>query len=418
MNQLNFILSQHRVPEILAAKFWIKAGSSADPMGQRGAHQLLGSLLNRGCGPYNNKELADLVEGSGASLRCDIHEDGLLISLKCVKSDALTLLPILGWMVINPHLESKQIDIERELSLQSLQRQKESPFHLAFDGWRLLAYGDGPYGHDPLGVTKDLQKLSKQELLPLAKNLLYTKQILSIAGDLPKDLQRRIIESEPFKELMKIQYEKTLPIDRPTKNAKSEKYSSKVSLHPQETEQVVVLIGQPTIPHNHKDDLALRLLSCHLGSGMSSFLFRKLREEHGVAYDVGIHYPAREKASPFLLHASTSEEKASLTIKLLNDALGSITEAPLSPEDLLLAKAKFRGQMAHSLQTVSQHAERNAQLSGLGLENDFDKKSLLQMESLTSVDLQKAAITHLKNPLLSLCGPEATINKLSLNWEN
>ena len=81
---------------VLSAKLWIRRGSSADPLGQKGGHQLLSSVLSRGCGPVDHLQLADLVEGCGAGLRCDTHEDGILISLKCRDSDADRLLPALG----------------------------------------------------------------------------------------------------------------------------------------------------------------------------------------------------------------------------------------------------------------------------------------------------------------------------------
>ena len=45
------------------------------------------------------------------------------------------------------------------------------------------------------------------------------------------------------------------------------------------------MLGQATLGHGHPDELALRLLQCHLGVGMSSLLFQRLREDHGVAYD-------------------------------------------------------------------------------------------------------------------------------------
>ena len=96
MKNFEVLLDPRKTPGIIAAKLLLKGGSSADPYGQRGAHQLLGSLLSRGCGPYDNIALADLVEGCGAGLRCDINEDGILISLKCAEPDAKSLLPLLG----------------------------------------------------------------------------------------------------------------------------------------------------------------------------------------------------------------------------------------------------------------------------------------------------------------------------------
>ena len=64
------------------------------------------------------------MEGRGAGLRSDAHEDGLLISLRCTSEDARELMPLLDWMVTDPHLATEQLELERSLSLQALQRQR------------------------------------------------------------------------------------------------------------------------------------------------------------------------------------------------------------------------------------------------------------------------------------------------------
>ena len=184
------------------------------------------------------------------------------------------------------------------------------------------------------------------------------------------------------------------------------------------TEQVVLMLGQPTLPHGHTDDLALRLLSCHLGSGMSSVLFQVLREKFGVAYDVGVHYPTREEWAPFLVHASTSLEKAHLALELLNECWLRLIDKCLTDKELELAKAKFRGQIAHSKQTVGQRAERRVQLRWLKLGGDYDNQSLKKIESITSQELKHVAKNHLTTPIVSLCGPEETIHKLNQNWQS
>ena len=185
---------------------------------------------------------------------------------------------------------------------------------------------------------------------------------------------------------------------------------------PESTGQVVIMLGQPTIPHGHQDDLALRLLNCYIGVGMSSLLFRELREKHGVAYDVGVHHPARRGASPFLLHVSTSDEKALLTLQLLEQIWESLKQEPLSNEELRLTRAKYRGQIAHGSHTISQRAARKVQLRGLNLRDDYDTRNLMNIDLISSTDLQITAQKHLNNPLLSLCGPKPTIEKLGKHW--
>ena len=62
----DLVLDPVVTPGVLSAKLWIRRGSGCDQQGQRGGHQLLGSVLSRGCGPLDQLQLADLVEGCGA----------------------------------------------------------------------------------------------------------------------------------------------------------------------------------------------------------------------------------------------------------------------------------------------------------------------------------------------------------------
>ncbi|HGY5532192.1 MAG: M16 family metallopeptidase [Prochlorococcus sp.] len=417
MNPLDLVLDPVTAPGVIAAKLWIKGGSSADPQGQRGVHQLLGSLLTRGCGPYDHLALADLVEGCGAGLRCDTHEDGMLISLKCADRDAERLLSLLGWMLIDPHLDPNQVKLERELSLQALQRQREDPFHLAFDGWRNMAYGNGPYGHDPLGFSEDLKQLGREQLFSLVDRLSANSPVLALAGNLPADLEQSLGSMESFQRWSDKPTPPAMKSDSGTTSSQNALSKTNLSLQNEPTAQVVMMLGQPSLSHGHEDDLALRLLNCHLGLGMSSLLFRRLREEHGVAYDVGIHHPVREGAAPFVLHASTSEEKAQLTLQLLLECWWELSQQPLSEEDMALARAKFHGQLAHGAQTTGQRAERRAQLRVLGLPANYDQHSLEEIKNLDGISLQKAAQRHLQTPMLSLCGPEASLQNLAKDWQ-
>ena len=56
---------------------------------------------------------------------------------------------------------------------------------------------------------------------------------------------------------------------------------------------------------------------------MSSLLFQRLREDHGVAYDVAAHFPALAGPAPFVLMASSVEERSELALELLLKALPS-----------------------------------------------------------------------------------------------
>ena len=403
-----------RTPGVMAAKLLLPWGSACDAPGERGSHQLLAACLSRGCGPLDPLQLADLVEGRGAGLRSDAHEDGLLVSLRCMVEDVDDLLPLLGWMITEPHLPRDQLELERSLSLQALQRQREDPFQIGIDSWRKLVYGTTGYGHDPLGVQADLENLAPERLRELSQRLPRGPAVLVLAGCWPDELNSDLKQLNGFESWPASQSLGQLP--EPLLEW-SPQTDSTIVTTAMDTEQVVLTLGQACCSHSHVDDLALRLLQSHLGSGMSSLLFQRLREEHGVAYDVGAYLPARAGAAPFLLHASSSAERAELALTLLLDSWHELSERELTAAELDLARAKYRGQMAHAAQTASQKAERSAQLHGFGLPDDHDQRCLSRLTTLTSSQLRDAAGRWLNQPRLSLCGPASTLKRLESVWE-
>lgn len=401
-------------PEIVSAKLWIRGGSSSDPRGQRGSHQLLAGLLSRGCGDHSGEALADQVEGLGAGLRCEASEDGLLISLKCAAADAEALLPLLLTLVQKPWLLNDQIDLERQLNLQALQRHREDPFQLAHDRLRQQLYGDGPYGHDPLGVEAELAAIGRDGLSQEASQLGRQGAVLVLAGQPPANLEELLIrDSGPGG------WPTQAPLANPTWAPTSQHAggaNQRLASSDEDTEQLVLMLGAATVPLGHRQGLALRLLHCHLGVGMSSRLFVTMREEHGLAYDVGVHHPARLGAAPFVFHLSSSAERAfEATSELLNE-WQRLLEQPLSGDELALARAKFRGQEAMGRQTGSQVADRLALVLGHGLPADFTDRCLGELDGLGPADLLAAARELLASPSLSLCGPAQALTKAEKAW--
>ena len=399
-------------PGILAAKLLLPFGSAEDPAGARGAHDLLASLLSRGCGSHNNLELADLVEGCGAGLRCDAQEDALILSLRCTVEDAEHLLPLLAQMVQAPHLDPDQVMLERSLTIQALQRQREDPFHCATTGWRQLTYGSGGYGHDPMGIAEELVDVDRTALLPLAERLPTASSVLALAGSVPQRLVDQLHSLSDFQN-----WPGGITRDSACRPPYAQSVGNEtIQLQPMDTEQVVLMLGQATLGHGHPDELALRLLQCHLGVGMSSLLFQRLREEHGVAYEVAAHFPALAGPAPFVLMASSGEERADLTLELLLRIWDELREQPLSAAALELARAKYIGQLAQGLQTCSQRAERRVQLKAQGLPEDHDQTCVEALAHLTPSDVRDAAARWLDTPRLSLCGTAGALQQLERRW--
>jgi predicted Zn-dependent peptidase len=399
-------------PDLVAARLWIAGGSSTDPAGQRGAHQLLAGLLTRGCGDLDAEALADLVEGCGAALRCEASEDHLGLHLKCATGDATRLIPLLLQMVLEPRLEQEQIAIERQLNLQTLQRQREDPFHLCHEALRQQLYGNGPYGHDPLGVETDLVAVNRDDLARLQAGLGRRGAALVIAGTLPAELPGELALAADRHGWTPASPGLDLPLPHPEPDADA------LELVDDDTGQVVLMLGCRIPPLSHPDSLPLRLLQAHLGLGMSSRLFIALREERGLAYDVGVHMPARRGPTPFIWHLSTSADRAEAACTALLDEWEALLQSPITDAALKLAVAKYRGQEAMGRQTCGQQADRHALLLSFGLGLDYIETCLERAGQIGADALLNVARRRLIQPRLSLCGPRRGLQAAQRAWEN
>lgn len=404
-------VSRRPGPAILSVRLWIKGGSATDPLGERGRAQLLAGLLTRGCGQLSGEAIADLVEGLGDELRCEASEDALVISLKCATADAAAVLPLLHTMVRRPWLAPDQLSLERQLNLQTLARQKEDPFQQAHDLLRRQLYGEGGYGHDPLGVDDELAAVERPRLVQAATGLGAQGAVLVMAGQPP----------EAVRDLLEVADEGEEPNPwttfAPVSGAGPAGCGGpELVTVEQDTEQMVLMLGAATVPLADPRSLALRLLQCHLGVGMSSRLFVALREEHGLAYDVGVHLPARRGAAPFVCHLSSSAERAAVaTTELLNE-WQRLLDQPLTAQEWQLALAKFRGSAAVGRQTGGQVADRQALVLGHGLPWAYADEALVRAEALTPHALQQVARSLLAAPSLSLCGPAAALALAERAW--
>jgi predicted Zn-dependent peptidase len=384
----------------LAARLVLRQGSRLDPAAAAGRQQLLAGMLTRGCGDLGAEAVADLVENRGAQLRCDAGDDLLVLALRCAIEDAEPLLPLLLTMLEAPQLEAAQVDRERHLNLQTLQRLQEDPFHRCHERLRHQLYGQGPYGHDPLGVARDLEGIDRQELASAALNLPAEDAVLVLAGDPAPALLERIADRFG-------RWTAAPPQLRPLE-PQGQNCLETVEL---ETEQAVVMLGFRTIPLSHPDLLPLRLLQVHLAVGMSSRLFQQLREERGLAYEIGVDLSARHEASPCLWYLSTGAARLAEAIDALEDEWQRVLSQPLTEEELDLARAKLRGQDCLASETASQRADRLALLLGHGLPPDHNERALQRLNQLDAEDLRAAANRWLTQPLLSVCGPRRALDQ-------
>src|SRR5262249_19180246 len=113
--------------------------------------------------------------------------------------------------------------------------------------------------------------------------------------------------------------------------------------HTTPTQQAHVLLGYLAPSVGAPDHVALKVMNGVLGGGMSSRLFRTLRDEEGLASSVGSVYATRRGSGRLVLHIGTAPENVEAAEAGLRREVDRLAGEPVPPEELGRTKAYLSG---------------------------------------------------------------------------
>ena len=152
------------------ASIWIKGGSNMDSEGKKGINKILSSLLTRGCEGFDNLSRSEYIESYGAELNHEVYEDGISIGLKSLNEHFSKLLPLLDLIINKPILSEIEFQKVKKSSIDFIKKEKENPFNICFEKWKKIVYSNHPYAFNTIGKTKDVLKITHEDILCEFKN--------------------------------------------------------------------------------------------------------------------------------------------------------------------------------------------------------------------------------------------------------
>jgi predicted Zn-dependent peptidase len=166
-----------------------------------------------------------------------------------------------------------------------------------------------------------------------------------------------------------------------------------------------VLLGYLAPSVSASDHVALKVANGVLGGGMSSRLFRTLRDEDGLAYSVGSSYPTRRGAGRVVLHIGTAPENVAAAEAGLRREAERLTGEPVGEDELERTKAYLSGSFVLDRRTNGRQSFYLAfyEVMGVGAEYVLHYPSLL--DAVDATDVLRAARHHLIEPAAVVVGP-------------
>ena len=173
-------------------------------------------------------------------------------------------------------------------------------------------------------------------------------------------------------------------------------------------------IGKRSFGRKDPDRFALTILTNLLGRGMSSRLFKEVREKRGLAYSVGASVSRYTDIGTFAISAGVSPENLIEATKVIVEQLRILVDEPAGEDELTKARDYTSGSFRLGLESSMSLGQRNGDnLLTMG-EIELVDDVVRQFQAVQAGDVQRVArrIFTTDNLAMAVVGPAVESGRL------
>lgn len=324
-------------------------------------------------------------------------------------------LGLLADIYKNSLLSAEEIERERQVIIEEMHKDKDTPTLYVWWVWEHLLYGDQPAGLDVIGEEQIIRSLKQEDFVNY-----FTNQY--VAGN------TAIVVAGNFDEPAVIEKVKSLFADlrhappirqKPAVTESQTKPGLKIEY--KETDQTHLALGFRGFDANHPKRYAAEVLATLLGGSWSARMWDRIREKLGLAYTVWSAHESYSNRGYLITYAGVDHPNVEKTIRAALEEYRGICAGPVPEAELRRVKDYIRGTTLIGLE------QSNAVASFIGTEEMVTGKPMTteevfaKLEAVTAEDLCAVANEIIKPERLNLAliGPfkdPAPLEKLLTDW--
>ena len=389
-NGLKVRLVEYRRLPIVAVNLVLDAGGARDPAAKPGLASFTSAMVTEGTKTRSATRISDEVGFLGASISAGAGPDSASLGGATLSKHLAAYLDLFADVAMNPAFPKADFERVQDQRLVTLLQQRDQPQALASRAFAPIFWGPkSPYGHYLLGteeavkatVPKDLGAFHERYWRPGNAELV-------VVGDVSEADLRPLLEKTlgRWKPGAKVPPLAPAPAASPKRMLLLEKASAP---------QAYLLLGMPGLLRTSDEYVAASVAFQLLGGGMSSRLFRNLREEKGYTYGIYARGDARRLAGVSFVVGSVKADVTGAAMKELLRELGRLRDEPVSEAELEDAKNALVLGLPADFATAGAIAGRLGELAVYGLPDDYWNRYAERVKKVTAEDVRRFALERL-----------------------
>jgi zinc protease len=380
-----WLVEDYAVP-LLSLDFAFKGGSAQDPTGKPGAATMLAALLDEGAGDLDSQAFQQAMDEKAVEISFNCDRDHIGGRMRTLIRNVDRASALLRLAINAPRLDDAPIVRVREQLSAGLRHEANDPGSLAGRTWRARTFPGHPYGASSNGTLESLPEVERADLVRLQQNLITRGALyVGIVGAIDAASAAKLIDSV-FADL---------PLSGALANVADASFGGlgATEIVDLDLPQSTIRFGRPSLAR-HDPDYMTSVLVTHIlggGTGLSSRLFREVREKRGLAYSVSTSVSTLDHASFLHGGTSTKNERTKESLDVIKAEILDLSENGPTEDELSKGKKYLVGSYPLRFDTSAKIAGQlvHIQMDGFGPEWMIERNRLI--EAVTMDDARRVS---------------------------
>ncbi len=389
----------------VAIGVWVGVGARDESAEMAGMSHFLEHLLFKGTESRSAIEISQTVDRVGGDINAFTSKEYTAYHCRLPARFASTGVELMGDILTSPALRESDIESERQVILEELAMDEDSPEDVVHQAFGAAVFGDHALGRDTAGDRASVLGLSADAVRGFyADRYRSGSTVVSIAGAVDPD---EVIDQV------------TKHFDGfPEGDGRRERCApdpgaitpGAIVAIDDDTEQVHMVVGGRSLRREHPDREALDIANHVLGGGLSSRLFDEIRERRGLAYSVFSSAAAYDDSGAWSVYTGTMPEHADEVRAIVGAELDRLVAHGITADELEIAQGYLTGSYEMGLEDSGARMSRlGGQLMILGrlrsVEEQIDRWSGVTLDDVQRVVEQ---VYGAADPVTVRLGPSVT----------
>lgn len=410
-NGLKIITIPMKETRLMTLSVFIRAGSHYENQKNNGISHFLEHMLFKGTAKRPTAfDISKSIDEVGGMINAGTSSEITNYWVKIRDKHFDLALDVLADIIIRSKIDAKEIEKEKKVIIEEINMYEDDPMSKVWEVFNQLLYKNQPKGFSILGEKKNITKFQRSDFIQYFNSLYLLSNMVIVVTGSEKILRNQKVENKialAFKDLLKSNI--TIDFNKTEKNKKEIKdiqQSPAISIKEKKTDQAHLILGVHGYNLFHPDRYVLSVLNTILGRGMSSRLFKSIREEKGLAYYIYSNVTMHTDVGYFCTATGVNPKKIPQAMKGIIREYEKIKNKKVINEELKRAKEYLKGHILMALENSLYIAGKVGRSEILTNKVDTIKEIFQKIDRVTKNDIQRVAndIFINKNLNLALIG--------------